>query len=129
MAQESMLTVSHVANLVNDGNEYASVKFAKIDAASSGDNTLVAAVSGAKIRVLSYTLVPTADVVVRFESGAGGTALTGQMSLRQEDGVVAQNVHASCPQGLFETAASALLNLELSGAVSVDGHLTYVEVS
>ena len=30
--------------------------------------------------------------------------------------------------GWFETAKSALLNLELSAAVSVDGSLVYIEV-
>ena len=56
------------------------IKRAKIDAASSGDNTLVAAVTGKKIRVLAafFTMTGTA-VTIRFESGAGGTALTGQM--------------------------------------------------
>lgn len=107
---------------------YPRIKFAVIDDASSGDNTVIAAVSGKKIRVLSYTLVPTADVTVRFESGAAGTALTGQMVLFQEDGVVTQNLSVNCGSyGCFETAAGALLNLELSGAVSVDGHITYIE--
>jgi hypothetical protein len=32
------------------------------------------------------------------------------------------------PFGWFETAAGALLNMELSAAISVDGSLTYVEV-
>lgn len=110
------------------GDYYEPVKYAVIDDASSGNNTVIAAVTGKRIRVLSYTLVPTADVVARWESGAGGTALTGQMNLLAEDGVVSQGVSANCgSHGCFETAAGALLNLELSGAVSVDGHLTYIE--
>ena len=110
------------------GSTPAIIKYAVVDDASSGDNTVIAAVSGKKIRVLSYTLVPTADVVARFESGAGGTALTGQMSLLAEDGVVSSVVSVNCaPYGCFETAAGALLNLELGGAVSVDGHITYAE--
>ena len=32
------------------------------------------------------------------------------------------------PAGWFETADNALLNLELSAAISVDGMFTYVEV-
>lgn len=102
----------------------AQPKFAIIDAASSGDNTLVAAVAGKKIRVLNYVLVSAGAVTARFESGAGGTALTGQMTL-----AASTEVEASSQQwGHFETAAGALLNLELSGAVSVDGHLSYQEV-
>lgn len=101
----------------------ATVKFAKIDAATSGNNTLVAAVTGKKIRVLGYTLVSGGTVLARFESGANGTALTGQMTL------AANNVvSAYCPHGLFETAAAALLNLELNDSITVDGHLTYIEI-
>jgi hypothetical protein len=100
------------------------IKFAVVDDATSGNNTIIAAVSGKKIRVLSYTIVAAGAVNARFESGAGGTALTGQMTLA----AAGDSVTAHCPQGLFETAASALLNLELSGAVSVDGHITYVEI-
>ena len=56
------------------------VKRAKIDGATSGNNTLVAAVTGKKIRVLALTATMTGTAVtIRFEDGAGGTALTGQM--------------------------------------------------
>lgn len=100
------------------------IKYAVIDAATSGDNTLVAAVTGKKIRVLSLYLVATGAVLVRFESGASGTALTGQSSMAA-NGVLVLPYN---PLGWFETAAAALLNLELGGAVSVDGALSYIEV-
>jgi|SRR3990170_8460220 len=100
------------------------VQYAVIDHAVSGDNTLVAAVTGLKIRVLAFVLVAAGTVTARFESGAGGTALSGQMSM-------AANTHIIGPYnpaGWCETAAAALLNLELSAAVSVDGVLVYVLV-
>ncbi len=100
-------------------------KYAVIDHAGSGDNTVVVAVTGKKIRVLALFLVTGAAVTVRFESGAGGTALTGQMVLAVNS-VLAVPFN---PEGWFETAAGALLNLELSAAVSVDGALAYQEVS
>jgi len=100
------------------------IKYAAIDAATSGDNTLVAAVEGKKIRVLDYVFIAAGTVNVRFESGASGTALTGQMNFIANTGVAP----GFTPIGHFETAAGALLNLELSGAVSVDGHLAYIEV-
>lgn len=100
------------------------VKYAVIDAATSGDNTVVAAVTGKQIRVLSCWLVSAGTVTARFESGAGGTALTGQATLAVNTGFVLPYNQA----GWFETAAGSLLNLELSGAVSVDGSLSYVEV-
>lgn len=100
------------------------VKYAVIDAASSGDNTLVAAVAGKRIRVLSLYLVAAGAVTVRFESAAGGTPLTGQSSMAA-NGVLALPYN---PTGWFQTVAAELLNLELGGAVSVDGALSYIEV-
>jgi hypothetical protein len=100
------------------------VKYAAIVASSNGDNTIVAAQgAGKKIRVLEYIIVAKATTTARFESAAGGTALTGQMTL------VANNIVSSGfnPYGLFETAANALLNLETS-ADGLYGHLAYVVV-
>ena len=102
------------------------IKYAVIDHASSGDNTLVAAAgAGKKIRVLSYAIVAAGAVTVRFESGASGTALTGQMSLAANGGIACGYNEG----GWFETLANQLLNLELGGAVSVDGHLSYIIVT
>lgn len=100
--------------------------FASIDVASSGDNTLLAAQgSGNIIRVHQLVLVASAAVTVRFESGAGGTALTGQMQLAANSGFVLPY----SPIGWFQTAANTLLNLELSGATSVDGCFAYTVVT
>lgn len=101
------------------------VKRAIIDAAGSGNNTVVAAVTGKKIRVLAayFTMTGTA-VTIRWESGADGTALSGQMTPTQGSTIVLPYN----PHGWFETAASTLLNLELGGAQSVDGGLVYIEV-
>jgi hypothetical protein len=100
------------------------IKRAKIDAASSGDNTLVAAVAGKKIRVLAafFTMTGTA-VTIRFEDGAGGTALTGQMGPTAGQTIVLP----FNPVGWFETSDATLLNMELSGSQSVDGALVYIE--
>ena len=102
------------------------LKRAIIDAASAGDNEVVAAVTGKKIRVHSLYLVNghTATQTVRFESGAGGTALSGQMILGANGGLVLNDNE----KGWFETAAGAALNLELAGGTTVDGGLTYSEV-
>lgn len=96
---------------------------AVISAANSGDNTIVAAPgAGLRIRVLSYFYKVTSAVNVRFESGAGGTALTGIVPYGAEGGVAKD----SDSDGLFECAVNTLLNMELSGAVQVSGHLNYV---
>ncbi len=100
------------------------LQYAKIDAAGSGDNTLVAADATRKIRVLSLFAVASGAVTVAFESGASGTALTGQMQVGANGNITMP----FNPEGWFETAAAALLNMELGGATSVDGCLTYVLV-
>jgi hypothetical protein len=104
--------------------EARATNFAAISAASAGDNTLKTAVVGKKIRVTSGLLIAAAAVDVRFESGAGGTALSGVMSLAANAGFVLPYN----PVGWFETAANTLLNLELGAAVQVSGHFTYEEV-
>ncbi len=100
------------------------LQYASVDAAGSGDNTLVAAVSGRKIRVLSLFLVASGAVTVAFESDASGTALTGDMQVGA-NGNIAMPFN---PEGWFQTVAGELLNMELGGATSVDGCLTYVLV-
>ena len=99
------------------------VQYAVVDHAASGDNEIVAGVSRKKIRVLCYFFVAASAVTARFESGPGGTALTGQMELGAGDLLASAEFN---PLGWFETAVADPLNLELSGAVSVDGALVYV---
>lgn len=101
------------------------VQRAVIAAATLGDNTLVAGVLARRIRVLSLALVANGGAnSVRLESGAGGTALTGVIDLPAGG----QLTLAPHPSGWAETAAGALLNLELSAATAVGGLLTYVLV-
>lgn len=100
-------------------------QYAVIAAASIGDNTLVAAVAGKKIRVIAALLVASGGAItVRFESAAGGTALSGLMNL----GADGQLPLPENGFGWFETVAGELLNLELSAATSVDGVLVYEEI-
>src|SRR5262245_53502402 len=95
-----------------------------VSVATSGNNTAVAAVTGRKIRVLAWSFVADGAVTWKFQSGAGGTDLTGAFSL------AANGIHPGAfnPMGWCETAAGALLNIVLGGAVGLRGSLTYVEV-
>ena len=122
MPVESILST---AKLGNGGTQCAPV-FVVVSAASAGDNTLVAAAGASnKIRVLGGMLVATGGAnTVRFESGASGTALTGQMDIVSDGQLPIPFI----PLGNFETAANTLLNLELSAATSVAGWLVYVVV-
>jgi hypothetical protein len=102
------------------------IKRAVISGATSGDNTIVAAVVDKKIKVLSVFLVAITAVTVRFESGAAGTALTGVMSIGATGGFVLPP--PSDPTNhWFETGVNTLLNMELGGAVQVSGAITYYE--
>lgn len=103
----------------------ATPQFAVISGSTSGDNTLITAVVGKKFRVLSLFLVSAGTTTVRFESGAGGTALTGVMSLVANTGFALPYN----PAGWFQTTTTnQLLNMELNAAVQVSGSLTYIEV-
>lgn len=110
---------------MRDGAAVLTPKYAVISASTSGDNTLVAAVTGKKIRVLAYNFIAAGAVNARFQSGASGSYLTG---LKTIDAASKGLCAPFNPVGWFETASAALLNLELSGAVLVGGELVYVEV-
>lgn len=100
------------------------IKFATISASSSGDNLIVASVSAKKIKVLSATLVSSGTVSVKWRSGT--TDISGAMPLVANSGFV---LPASSPgQGHYlETAVTTALNINLSGAVQVSGHISYYE--
>jgi hypothetical protein len=102
------------------------ILFATISASSSGDNTVIAANATKRFRVLAVFMMAAGAVNARFESGAGGTALTGLAYPAANGGFVLP----FSPVGWFETlAVNTLLNLELSGAVAVGGCVVYQEIS
>lgn len=97
------------------------VNYAAINETGADDNELVAAVAGRKIRVYEVFLGSAGDSTVRFESGAGGAALTGIIDVAAANPFVAP----FSPVGHFETVAGQSLSLENGGAVDVDGWLVY----
>jgi hypothetical protein len=110
--------------MFGSGKEKETLNVERVAIAATGtDNTLVAAISGKKIRVLQLVMVASAALVARFESGTGGTALTGQMSLAANQLFTLPY----SPHGWFETAAGSLLNLELSTS-ACHGFLIYAEL-
>lgn len=112
------------AKIPDSSGDLMNVKYAVINANTSGDNTLVAAVTGKRIRVLAGSVICTSAGDVRFESGASGTALTGQYPVAANGGFVLPYSQV----GWFQTASATPLNLELSGTLDCNGSLTYVEV-
>lgn len=112
------------SNQMTAGGTVVTPKFAAISASSSGNNTLVAAVTSKKIRVLAMWLSANGTVNAKLQDGASGTDKTGLAYLVVNTGFVLPYN----PAGWLETTANTLLNLNLSAAVAVGGSLTYIEV-
>lgn len=105
------------------------IKFAAIAAASSGNNTIVSAVSAKKVRILSLCIVAASAVSLYFVSASGGTVVfggsTNKISLAANGGFVLPYN----PGGWFENASTNQdLIMNLSSAVIVSGGCTYIEV-
>lgn len=96
---------------------------AAVAASASGDNVLVAAVTGKKIRVHGYALSAAGAVNAKFRSGT--TDITGLFTLAAAGSETDGTERANDPDGLFETVAGAALNLNLSSAVAVGGWVDY----
>jgi len=103
-----------------DGKVTSDVKYAKIDCSSSGANQIVAAVASKKLRVVSYVLSASAAVNAKWQSAS--TDISGLIYMDAKGGASPSHF-----DGLIETAAGEALNLNLSGAIAVGGHLAYVE--
>lgn len=108
---------------MQSGNDQVTPKFAAIAASSSGDNTLVSGVGSKKLRVLSYVLMSNGTVNAKFQSSTGGD-ISGLLYMVANTGASS----GFSPVGHFQTVAGEDLQLNLSGAVAVGGHLTYIEV-
>ena len=103
------------------------ITWAKIDAASSGDNEIVAAVSGRKIRVVGLKLSVALDVTVNWKSGlAGGASDIIPAETFKEGGGMSDYWG---PDGaMLETLSGEALNMYLGAAVQVSGWLNYLLV-
>lgn len=97
-------------------------KRATISSSTSGDNTVVAAVTGKKIRVTALHLVTEGAVVLTWKSGA--TSISGALPYVGNSGLAMGN--GASPIGLDTTSGEALV-LNLSQAVGVRGWLAYIE--
>lgn len=122
-----MKQVAQQSDIVSVAGVDVTPKFANIAIASSGDNIIVAAVSGKKIRVLNGFMISNGTVVAYFVDGAN-TAIAG-------DGTNGISLIANSgfslpfsPVGWFETGSGQSLDINLDGAVIVGGSLAYIEV-
>lgn len=124
-ATTDTITAKLATDAIQNGTTALTPKYAKISASSSGNNTVVAAVTSKKIRVLGWNLVGNGAVNAKWQDGASGTDLTGLYYVAAAGGGISVPFN---PVGWFETSSNTLLNLNLSGAVAVGGSLCYVEV-
>jgi hypothetical protein len=117
------VSASHETSTIYNGTTALTPKFAVIAEGSSGNNEVVAAVSGKKIRVLAWDVSPSDEV--NFKWRTASTDITGLYYCANAGNGVAR---AFNPVGYFETASDEALNLNLSGAIPVGGSVVYVEV-
>jgi hypothetical protein len=114
-----------VTGAIYDGPTACAVKFAPINHTAAFNTTIVPAVSGKKIRVLSYVVVVSGATTIYFANQIGG-GLSGQLVF---DGS-GKGVSASySPIGHFETPVGEYLQIVSTASLPVGGHLTYIEVS
>jgi hypothetical protein len=106
---------------------YDTIKRAAVSAAANGDNVIVAAVTGKKLRVLALDVSAAAAVNGKLmtDVGVGAVALTGLHYFAAAGDPWGMN---TLGYGWCETDAGEALNLWLSGAFAVGGVVIYAEV-
>lgn len=99
-------------------------------AASSGNNTLISAGTN-KLKVYAFSLSTTSTTAVTciFQSGSGGTELWRVILQAPTGANSGANLAVSPPAWLFATASATLLNLNLSGAITVHYSVSYFDES
>lgn len=102
--------------------------FAAINFNAAGDNTIVAAVAGKKIRVKSFQVVnqvATAQNVIFRDDSSANLHAAVPLPLAVGGSITAQGPPESQEDFLFETAKGNLLGLNLSAATAVTGYVVY----
>lgn len=98
------------------------VQFAKIEATATGDNTVVDAVEGSRIKLVGYCLTAGGASSIQWKSGAS-TDISGVMPMAT--GVPIRDHSGSERLPLLQTAVGEALVLE-AAAQDVLGYCSYV---
>ncbi len=96
---------------------------------SSGDNTIISAVSGKKLTVYSLILstTTTTETLCKFTDGAGGTELF-RVDLQASSGTISGvSKTLSPPAYIFQGSAGNALVLNLGAAQSIHYSISYWE--
>lgn len=100
------------------------VKFKTISASSSASKIdLISAVSGKKLRVLSFTISSSGTANVKIESGSSASTVYETIYLASNT-----TQSFSHPLGLFESDAGEKLMMTITGSAYVSASLSYREV-
>ncbi|MEK6236457.1 MAG: hypothetical protein N2C14_17250 [Planctomycetales bacterium] len=119
MAQRAILD----AERIDVDGKLLRVQRAKFTVTGSGDQQVLAAVAGKKLRVLASRELVDAATTVTWKSDS--TALTGAMPYPTEGGAV----QPMTPHGWLETVAGEALKVALGTTTStLTGNLVYLEI-
>jgi hypothetical protein len=110
-----------MADISVERDQKRALKTETISDATSGDNTIVALVTGKRIKVYAIVLIVEGTVNITFKSGAS-TSLTGQMNFQAREGFT---LAVAPPAFLLQTAAGEAFVMNLSAAIQVDGWIAY----
>lgn len=117
---QSMYSQLTKLSLPVDGNEYSTDLAFVATSGSSGQSTLISAVSGKQISVLNYTVVVDEDSTFQFfSSGVSNTPLSGPMALAGNGGISANDNEI-----MYRTEVGESLVVSNSSG-NFGGHLSY----
>lgn len=99
--------------------------FAAITASASGNNSIVSAVTGRRIRILGYVLTFAGSVNAEWMDGT--TAISGLLRGTAGANIVCPVCPPVAGSQLYwlATSQTSALQLNLSAATAVSGHLVY----
>jgi hypothetical protein len=104
-------------------SQFLNCKQADISISASGDNTVVAAVSGRPIKVHQIFLVANAAVNVKFKDGASSDLNATAINLSSGGAITLQYTG----QPWWVTTVGNAFIINLSGAVACTGRVYYTE--
>ena len=121
-AQGPLTPAAPVTGTIYNGTTPILPRYCVIDEATSGQNEVVAAVAGNKIRFLAGHITMTGtSTTIQFQNGIAGTPLTGAMQPLQGHTIP----WPFNPAGWFETTTGQPLQIALGAAQSIDGSCVY----
>lgn len=114
------INIYEVSGRVQTSDGPTEVKRQFATGATATTHTIVAGVTGKKIRVLQFLITTVDGLNLVFKSGS--TTISANIA-------AAGVISPYCPHGFFETAAGEALGFNIDAAESTSVHVVYVECS